>query len=165
MQCSTPELIALETLFPYQGSLKLYTKFSGHQLPDGFSSTGLVELTEDILVRSHFLRIGFEHRELDTAQVELLDHNAGFLRRTALHEQGILPARHVDVNIRQQLGIQQSAVQCAAGVVDFQAVAQGIQAVAFAGNISLAMTKVSSTPATQVLKGLRPVRPSSMSEK
>ena len=47
-------------------------------------------------------------------------------------QQGVLAARHVDVNIGQQLGIEQCAVQGTPAVVHAQAVTQGIERVAFA---------------------------------
>ena len=47
--------------------------------------------------------------------------------------QRILATRHADVDLGQQAGVQQRAVQRAVGVVDFQASAQRVERVGLAG--------------------------------
>ena len=49
-----------------------------------------------------------------------------------INHQAILAACHGQVNFRQNLRIQQSAVQLTVGIVYAKAIAQGIQVVAFA---------------------------------
>jgi hypothetical protein len=79
-------------------------------------------------MRLNFLVVGPQHRQVKAAQIHRHNgSNIALCRRIGLDQQGILAAREVDVDVGQQFGIQQGAVQGAARVVDAQAGAQGVE--------------------------------------
>ena len=99
-------------------------------LPHQLAAAGLVDLRQHVGVGGQLLRVGGQHGQVEHAQVDAFALGALLADVAQVDQQCLLPAREVDVDIGQQLRIQQRAVQRAAGVVDTQAIAQRVQAVA-----------------------------------
>src|SRR5665647_564666 len=116
MLCSTPELTALNWV---QEESRLCPTF-GLISPHCLGATGLINLLENILMVSTFLLVGEQHRQVDACQVNRHSAAALAVCRTDIDQQSFLPARQVDIDIGQQLGIEQSAVQGTPGIVNPQ---------------------------------------------
>jgi len=76
--------------------------------------------------------VATQHRQIELPQVHRFDTASLAIAVRGVDQQGILPARHVDVDIGQKLGVQQGAVQGASRVVHAKPVTERIQTVALA---------------------------------
>src|SRR5690606_5428442 len=104
-----------------------------HDAPDAGAAHRLVEAGEVFLVLGQFLGRGghdLQHRRVERPQG---DAGAALLPAVVdLDQQGVLAARHGQPDFRQQLRVEQGAVQGTVRVGNAVAVAQGIQRVALA---------------------------------
>jgi len=116
-------------------------------------------------MRGDFLLMAASTGRSKTAKVNPVDGAPVFSLAPASISSASWRAREIDIHIGQQFGVEQRAVQRAAGVVHPQPVAQGIERIALAGYISLAMTSVSVTLVTNCLNPGRPISSSSLFRK
>src|SRR5450830_571632 len=148
MQCSTPELTSLSgsnyrigvapSARAGGGKFSLALFFSGGYRwraddgPDALAFDGFVQAGDGGFVGGDF--VGAGGLEDDVGQGHDFQYGAvGRYFHFFLHAEAVLAARHGQVDVGQQFGVQQRAVQLAVGVGDAVAVAQGVERVALAG--------------------------------
>src|ERR1035437_6386767 len=107
MLCSTPELTALNRI---QERLRLCLTFS-LLTPHRVATTGLVNLPEKLSMGDEFLIIGQQYRQFNARQVDLHDAATGIFSRSDIDQQGFLPTRQIYIDVSQQFGVEQRAVQ------------------------------------------------------
>jgi len=85
-----------------------------HFFPEGLAAAGFVQAVEQGLVGAQLFVVGPDHGQLKAAEVHAGKRVVGAWAFVHVHDQAVLAAGEVDVNLGQELSIEQGAVQGAA---------------------------------------------------